>query len=245
MTDKYYSSNIIDKKDGIVNNIYIDESCHLEYDKYPVMSIGYIKIDKTKYFDLSNGIKQIKIKHHSPMEIKWNKVSSSRIELYKELIDFFFDNKMEFRCVRIVNKNIIDNEQFNQKDHDVFYYKAAFYLLRFNVEGNNYYRVFMDIKDSFGKKRLNVLSKILNKVCNNKFIHFQHIRSHENQFIQLTDLFIGAITYSYRNDINKTSKVKKEIISYIEDKSGYKLTQGTPSSELKFNIFDFHLRESI
>lgn len=245
MTDIYYNSNNADKKDDIIYNIYIDESCHLEYDKYPIMCIGYIKIDKTKYFEFSNGIKQIKIKHHSPMEIKWSKVSYSRIELYKDLIDYFCDNEIEFRCVRIVNKDKINNEQFNQKDHDVFYYKAAFYLLRFNIENNHYNRVFMDIKDNYGKKRLNLLSSILNKVCNNKFIHFQHIRSHENQFIQLTDLFIGAIAYSYRNDINKTSKAKKEIISYMEDKFGFKLTQGTPPSELKFNIFDFHLRESI
>ena len=76
------------------------------------------------------------------------------------------------------------------------------------------------------------------------FNFFQHIRSDENEFLQLADFFIGAITYKSRKlhkDIG-SSKVKKEIIAYLEKRSGYALHDGTPPFEEKFNIFDFQIQ---
>ena len=68
--------------------IYIDESCHLENDKLPLMCIGYTKLNAENYLIYKEEIKAIKRKHHSPKEIKWNKTSLSRLDLYKELIDY-------------------------------------------------------------------------------------------------------------------------------------------------------------
>ncbi|MGL6180167.1 MAG: DUF3800 domain-containing protein [Tannerellaceae bacterium] len=225
-------------------NMYIDESCHLEHDKAPFMCIGYIRLDRTQQQTLSKKIKQLKLDYHTPTEIKWNKLSYSRLSFYKSLIDYFFESDMAFRAVLIKDKSIVDNTTFNENDHNIFHYKSAFYLLRFNIESTATYRVYFDIKDSKGKRRLQRLSSILDKVCGiNKFSHFQDIRSHESEFIQLCDLFIGAIGYKTRHDINKTSKVKNELIDYIESKLGYSLDIGTSSCELKFNIFELKLRE--
>ena len=123
----------------------------------------------------------------------------------------------------------------------IFYYKTMFYLIR-DYQSQNAYKVYMDIKDSQGKARLDKLSEVLEKVCGKgKYVHFQNIRSEENQFIQLADFFIGAIVYKQRNDILKTSKVKNDIIGYIEQKSGYSITESTPPWEKKFRIWDFQL----
>lgn len=77
------------------------------------------------------------------------------------------------------------------------------------------------------------------------FVHFQHIRSHESQFIQLTDLFIGAIAYKSRSMDKEpnASPAKIEIINYLEAKSGYTLNEGTEPSEHKFNIFNHQPRK--
>ena len=80
-----------------ISNLYIDESCHLEHDKHPVMCIGYIKIDASHYDQLKEGIKSIKLKYKSPTEIKWNKLSTSRMDLYRALIDYFFEQPVSFR----------------------------------------------------------------------------------------------------------------------------------------------------
>ncbi len=233
-----------------VFNLYVDESCHLEHDSYSAMTIGYTKILNNSYAEIKKEIKQIKLKHKSPTELKWNKLSYSRINLYKNLVDYFFESDIKFRCVLIKNKYNIDNDKFNLGDHNTFYYKVV-YLLLYNRYVNNKdsdYRVFLDIKDTNGRVRLNTLEEVIkNKFSKSSpFIHFQNIRSHENELIQLTDLFIGAISYKARGlyNSNSSSKVKNEIIEYLEHKSGYLINEGTEPWEDKFNIFDFQISSS-
>jgi len=233
-----------------VFNLYVDESCHLEHDGFSAMTIGYTKIPNNSYTEIKSEIKQIKLKYKSPTELKWNKLSYSRIGLYKDLIDYFFESDIKFRCVLIKNKHNINNNKFNLGDHNAFYYKVV-YLLLYNRYVNNKdsdYRVFLDIKDTNGRVRLNTLEEVIKNKFSNRspFIHFQNIRSHENELIQLTDFFIGAIAYKARGlykGVN-SSKVKNEIIEYLETKSGYFIDEGTEPWEDKFNIFDFQISSS-
>lgn len=228
-------------------DIFIDESCHLEHDGQTVMCMGYTKVVQEKYEELKKAIKQIKLKHKSPTEIKWNKISVSRIGLYKELIDFFFDAPVMFRCVLVKNKDFLDHEKFNRGDHDAFYYKVSYLLLNntYTNPPESEYRIFLDIKDTRGRERLTELARHLgNKnVGDSRFVHFQHIRSDENEFLQLTDLFIGAVSYKARKEHLKStaSKAKIEVVQYLEAKSGYSLDDGTEPWKRKFNIFDFQI----
>lgn len=234
------------------HTIYIDESCHLENDDQSLMCIGYIKIASNNYIAYKQAIKSIKLKHTSPTEIKWNKLSMSRLALYKELIDFFFNNEIQFRAILVKNKKWLDHSKYNKADHHSFYYTLIFMLLK-NPWVNNIdtpHRVILDIKDTRGKERLNMLDKRLNAEYKQKynrtspFNFFQHIRSDENEFIQLADLFIGAISFKARelHKLDNASQVKVEIINYLEQKSGYVLHDGTNPLEDKFNIFDFQIQ---
>lgn len=233
-------------------NIYIDESCHLENDNQPLMCIGYTKIAAVNYTKYKEAIKSIKLKHKSPTEIKWNKLSYSRIELYKALVDFFFQSEIQFRAILVKNKNHLDHSKYNKGDHNSFYYTLVYLLLR-NPYVNYIetpHKVVLDIKDTRGKERLNKLDTRLNEEYRQKynrdspFNFFQHIRSDENEFLQLADFLIGAITYKARklHKLDNSSKIKTEIVAYIEKKSGYVLNDGTPPFEEKFNIFDFQIQ---
>lgn len=228
----------------MIYDVFIDESCHLENDQSSVMCIGYLKINADDYTTLKSAIKEIKIKHRSPTEIKWNKLSMSRIELYKALVDYFFESPMQFRCVVVKNKERLNHTQFNHGDPNNFYYKTVYLLLNSETNPpNQRYRVLLDIKDTRGRQRLKKISDVFNNKYRGRspFTHFQHIHSHENVFLQLTDFFIGAITYKSRkiNVDENASAVKLNIIEYIESKSGYQLDEGTEPWEVKFNIFDF------
>jgi len=228
-------------------NLYIDESCHLEHDLQPIMCIGYTKIEYEQYPSIKTTLKGIKLKHKSATEIKWSKVSMSRMPLYKELIDYFFSSEISFRCVLVKNKKNLDHDKFNRGDHNAFYYKLIYLLLnnKYVNPTDEKYRVILDIKDTRGRERLNELVACLNNKNNgdSPFIHFQHIRSDENELLQLTDLLIGAIGYKSRGEHLKhfASKVKCEIVAYLEQKSGYSLDDGTIPWEHKFNIFDFQI----
>jgi hypothetical protein len=222
-------------------NLFVDESCHLEHDRIPVMCIGYVKVPQMAYEDLYRIFESIKEKHKTLGEIKWNKFSKSRLPLYKELVDFFIDTPIEFRGVLVKYKDRLNNEDYNQGSHDNFYYKMTYYLLRPNPPGVEY-RVFIDIKDTRGKEKLRKIAEVFQNHHrgDSPFVHFQHLRSHENVFFQLTDLFIGAITYKTRVENNELepNKSKMEFIGYLENRIGFYLHEGTVPWETKFNIFD-------
>lgn len=223
-------------------NLFVDESCHLENDRIPVMCIGYIKVPVIKYEVLRKEFTSLKNRTHTPSEVKWNKFSKSRLHLYKELVDFFFDSPIDFRCVLIKHKDRLKYEDLKRGEHNNFYYKMTYYLLRPNPPGVNY-RVFMDIKDTRGKEKLKKIEEIFTNYHKGEspYIHFQHLRSHDNVFFQLTDLFIGAITYKTRGlfEVKNPNSAKLEFINYLESKAGYSLNESSPLWETKFNIFDF------
>lgn len=222
-------------------NLFVDESCHLEHDKIPVMCIGYVKVPNLAYEEIKGILLKLKGKHKTYAELKWNKFSNSRLPLYKGLVDCFFENPIDFRCVLIKYKERLNHKDFNRGSHDNFYYKMAYYLLRPNPPGVEY-RVFLDIKDNRGKERLVKIEEVFKNYHKGEspFIHFQHLRSHENVLFQLTDLFIGAVTYRNRRILGTLDehKGKDEFVSYLESKSGFVLHEGTPPWETKFNILD-------
>lgn len=222
-------------------DLFVDESCHLEHDRIPVMCIGYTKVPRRVYEELKQKFKDIKKKYGIENEIKWSKFSSKRLPLYKELVDYFFSTPLEFRCVLVRYKERLNHEDFNQGSHDNFYYKMTYFLLRPNVPMPEY-RVFMDIKDTRGKGKLEKIEEIFQNYHHgdSPFIRFQHLRSNENVFFQITDLFIGAVTYKNRFILGNAPKniSKLEFVHYLEAKSGIVLDAGTPPWETKFNIFD-------
>ena len=211
-------------------DLFVDETCHLEHDKASVMCIGYIKVPRLAYEELREELSRIKQKHNLLKELKWNKFSKKHLSLYKELVDFFFCNPIQFRCVLVKYKQRLRHEDFNRGSHDNFYYKMTYFLLLPNpleVE----YRVFMDIKDTRGKEKLNKIREVFQNKHHGQspFIYFQHLRSHDNVFFQLTDLFIGAIAYNcrLRNNEVPANAAKQEFIAYLEEKSGFDLSEGT------------------
>lgn len=222
-------------------DLFVDESCHLEHDNISVMCIGYIKVPRLAYDGLRQKFRNIKNYHGIENEIKWSKFSKVRLPLYKDLVDFFFTTPLEFRCVLVKYKERLNHKDFNNGLHDNFYYKMTYYLLRPNPPKVEY-RVFMDIKDTRGREKLKKIEEVFQNYHSGEspFVKFQHLRSHENDFFQLTDLFIGAIAYKNRllnGELSENSS-KIEFIKYLEKKSGFTLDEGTAPWETKFNIFD-------
>jgi hypothetical protein len=222
-------------------NLFVDETCHIQHDKIPVMCIGYTKVPAMAYKELMASFRKLKLDFKAPEEIKWNKFSAKRLPLYKAVVDFFFDNPLQFRVVVVKYKDRLNHEDFNQGSHDNFYYKMTYFLLRPNPVGSEY-RVFMDIKDHHGRQKLRKIEEVFQNYHegNSPFVHFQHIRSDDNLFFEITDLFIGAVAYKSRVGVKelKATETRMEFIHYLEKKSGYLLDEGTPVWENKFNIFD-------
>lgn len=228
-------------------NIYCDESCHLEHDQQGVMLLGALKCPLEKVTTITTELKDLKEKYKSRGELKWQKVSSSRIKYYIALVDYFFNQSdLNFRCVVVKNKNKLDHQYYNQGSHDSFYYKMYYYLLRNMINCDNSYNIYLDIKDTQSQNKINALKEILDnyyKNTNTKAINImQQIRSKESELLQLSDFLIGTVAYANR-DLSK-SNAKKTLVDMIKDYTKITLTESTPPWEEKFNIFVFYPREN-
>lgn len=226
-------------------NIYCDESCHLEHDQYRYMVLGGIKCPRNKRKRISRDIQRIKQECGlgKNNEIKWQSISKNKIEFYIRLVDYFFDNEdLTFRAV-IVDKEQVRLEK-NQKFIE-FYYRMYFYVLSWLITPKSKNNIYLDKVDSKSIYRTKQLHKVL---CNSQYdfdmenvVKVQNVSSYECELLQLTDLLIGAISYTNRG-LNQ-SKAKLKVIERIIEKSGYDLKKSTIFGERKFNIFKIKLED--
>jgi hypothetical protein len=223
-------------------NIYCDESCHLENDHQSLMVLGGVWLKQTDVKNISQKIKSLKEKFEMPRyrEIKWTKISPAKLDFYKGLIDLFFDEeKMCFRGLIALNKQDLCHDQFSGQSHDIWYYKMYFSMLKQILNKNNFYNIYLDIKDTRGTPRIkklhDVLSNNMYDFDRNIIKKIQLIRSEESEIIQLADILIGAL--SYLNRKLNTSTAKKQIIDHIKQRAGLSLEKNTLLQEKKFNLF--------
>lgn len=93
-------------------NIYCDESCHLENDHQKVMVLGASWCPANRVREISSRIREIKQKHgfNPNFEIKWTKVSPSKEDFYKDIIDYFFDDdNLHFRALIVPDKSVLNH----------------------------------------------------------------------------------------------------------------------------------------
>jgi len=229
----------------ITYNIYCDESCHLENDRIPVMLLGAIWCPHDQKKSISKEIRQIKMQNNARGELKWTKVSNSKLSFYLKVLDYFFCKEgLNFRCVLVDGKERLNHSYFNQGSHDSFYYKMYYQLLLNIVDRkDSRFNIYLDIKDTRGSRKIRELNTILhNKLSDNErsiISHIQLVRSHESEFVQLADFLIGAIAYHNRQDIQKKNSAKNDIIEKIKTYTGTDLLNSTSPWEEKFNLFVF------
>jgi len=164
-------------------------------------------------------------------------------EFYDELLDYFFGSlDLRFKGTLVLKKNLLQHDKFDS-NHDEFYYKMYYYTLRDFLSIENQYKIYLDYKDCLGGQRVKKLQEIFSNEHHGCLEpQFTIIHSHESQILQLCDLFIGAIGYKNRKDIEHESEIKNYIIAIIEKHIGHQLDIGTPPWETKFNIFRYSPR---
>ena len=229
-------------------NVYCDESCHLENDQQKVMVLGAVWCPLKETRDISKNIRGIKTRNglKSKFEIKWAKVSPAKIEFYLDLIEYFFDDpNLHFRALIVPDKSKLNHEAFGGQDHDIWYYKMYFDMLKVVFNPEDHYRVYLDIKDTHGGAKIaklhDVLSNNMYDFSREIIERIQLVRSHEVELLQLADLIIGAVSYINRGLAE--SPAKRALVELIRQESGYDLTRTTLLREDKVNLFRWHAAE--
>lgn len=232
-------------------NVYCDETCHLEHDGINVMVLGAVWCQQEKLKEINQRIRQIKQRNSvSPkMELKWTKISPAKIDLYQDIVNYYFDDDdLYFRAVIIPDKSKLNHERFNQT-HDDWYYKMYFDMLKVIFNPTDNYEIYIDIKDGNSYRKLQKLKE----VCRTSMYDFSHqvikrlqpIRSEEVEIMQLVDILIGAIGYENRifSDTFEKSTAKQRIIELIKKRSGYTMKKTTLLREEKLNLLACDARD--
>ena len=221
-------------------NVYCDESCHLEHDNQKSMVLGAVWCNEDMINEINQAIIAMKLKYNIKRyaEIKWTKVSNSKLEFYKELVEYFFKNEyLHFRGLVIPDKSVLNHKMFSQT-HDQWYYKMYFDMLKVIIDPNKEYNIYLDIKDDRSASKTQKLWDVLG----NNIYDFNHeiikkiqiVRSHECIVLQIADLIMGALVYFHRGKFDSNSKY--EIVELIKKLSGYSLEKTTLYREDKFNL---------
>jgi hypothetical protein len=230
--------------------VFCDESCHLQNDSSPVMVLGAMYCPDEKKKQIYSDIRAIKEKHNlnSHFEIKWTKVSKSKIEFYLEVLDYFLKNDdLHYRGLIAMGKDRLNHAKYNEGDYNLWYYKMYFRTLDPIIQQENEYHILVDIKDTKGGKRIRKLKEVM---CNNIYdfngeiiTHIGQINSKESEILQLADLLNGALTYHYRNLENETmaNRGKIEFIKALRKRQN--IDSQTSRYESKFNLFIWEARK--
>lgn len=225
-------------------NIYCDESCHLEHDDSDIMIIGSMFCGSEYKRKIYDDIREIKAKYHlnTHYEIKWTKVSLSKIDFFLELVKYFWKcEELHYRGLIATGKSKLNHDKYNGGDYDLWYYKMYYYMLAQIIQPESQYHIMIDIKDTHGGKRVEKLRDVL---CNNIYDYKKdvvkqiiQINSRESDILQLADLINGALAYYHRGLYNTDSsnQGKNRIIQELINRTD--IDHSSSLNNTKFNLF--------
>lgn len=204
-------------------------------------AIGGIWIPSLYRKKMKEDILAIKLSHNVHGELKWQKFSPSYYALYKDVIDYFFQNEnIRFRVILIEAINV-DHYTFNHDNPELGFYKFYYQLLHHWIFDYNNYNIFLDLKVNRNKGRLAELEKILDHSnLTSDVVQVQGLPSEQSIGIQLADVLTGLIAAKFNQEIK--SKAKLDIISHVENTYLKNSIAPTPKWEEKLNVFKIDLK---
>jgi hypothetical protein len=174
-------------------------------------------------------------------EMKWRKVSPSKVGFYTDLIDLFmsFGLDLRFRCIAVERRAF--NLGLHNGDAELGFYKFYYQVIHHWILDQNEYTIFCDLKCNRDRSRLPTLKRILNNANRTSIIcDVQSLPSPEVVLLQLCDVLLGAAS-ARMNGRQDLGAAKESVISHLERRLNRARLRPTHRSEDKFNIFQIRL----
>ena len=117
--------------------VYCDENYpdlfSSSHPKARYLMIGSLWLPSTLRKELKSNINELRKIHNAWGEIKWRKVSPSKLPFYEALIDLFiqYDSELRFRCIAIDNNDF--DQSWHNNDHELGFYKFYYQLLHLSL----------------------------------------------------------------------------------------------------------------
>ncbi len=210
-------------------------------DRY--LLIGGLWLPAEKRIEIKQQIKNLKDTHKIGGQIKWQKISNSRLQFYYELIDLFVSLNLDlrFRCIAVeVNK--VNFNLYHENDAELGFYKFYYELIHHWILDFNEYCIFCDTKTNRRPDRLATLRQCLQNSNLSSQIHsIQAVPSRESALIQFADFLLGAASSDLNESIDDQS-AKMKVLVYLRNKLKREKLAPTVKGEEKFNIFAIQLQ---
>ena len=221
--------------------VYCDESRpDLLCSKKPTaqyMVIGGLWLPSEERDRLKTDIHSLRNKHRIGGEFKWQKVSPSRLNFYRDLAGWFvaMGDQLRFRCIAVEHEKV-NLFQFHDGDQELGFYKFYYQMLHHWILDFNEYAVFCDYKSNRVRSRLPELARCLSYAnLSSEIVNVQAIRSRESVLMQTADVFTGIAAARLNNNL-RAGSAKWELVTHLEQALGKKI-DATYRSEKKFNVF--------
>lgn len=205
---------------------------NVEDGRYVLIGSLWLETDKRRL--IKDEIRKLRQHHNVPGEFKWTRVSPSRLEFYKQLVDLFFAAPLRFRCI-VLPANQLDAITFHGGDNELMFYKFYYLMLQAWILDFNTYRFFLDMKTNRVHQRLPKLKAVLQN--SNRFANVEVVQALPSQqvdLLQFADVLIGAVGYRFHGA--GTSTAKWALVRHIEAHLGQRIAP-TSKREERFNIF--------
>ncbi len=222
-------------------DVYCDEAYpDLFSSKHPLahyLTIGSVWLKREDRYRFKAAIHDLRNQYKIGGEFKWTKVSPSKIEFYKDLLNWFYiqGEDLRFRCIAIDYEKV-DLIRFHHSDQELGFYKFYYQMLHHWIHPFNKHRIYCDFKRNRIRRRLNILKSCLinaNLVASIETV--QAVRSRESVLIQLTDVLVGLASARLNNRLS-TSSAKENLVLHLEGLLERKVAP-TALCEKKFNVF--------
>ena len=221
--------------------VYCDESRpDLLCSQHPTaqyMVIGGLWLAAEDRVQAKHDIHALRDKHKIGGEFKWQKVSPSRLDFYRDLADWFvaMGDRLRFRCIAVEHGKV-DLLRFHESDQELGFYKFYYQMLHHWILDFNEYAVFCDFKSNRVGSRLSELARCLRySNLTSDIVNVQATRSKESVLIQTADVLTGIAAARLNNNL-KAGSAKWELVTHCEQALGCQI-QATYRSEQKFNVF--------
>ncbi len=230
-----------------VVSAYFDES-RIDNVESNYMVCGGVFIERRYAKEIRKDLRAILAEHSFFGEIKWSKTDVQRLNTYKEVVDYFFSlpaYKASFNCI-VVDKQEIDLKKYHNNDKELAFFKFIYILLKQRVRPETKYYLNFDFKPTKMKNGLSEVASYLDlhirqHVKSASIHHIQSYPSHESILIQVADLFTGAVSFAFNEDLSQP-RPKNDLMKYIAAKiEKDDLRFCSSPQEKKFNIFDVDL----
>jgi len=224
--------------------VYCDESRHDGPQSHRYMAIGGLWVPTAVRDEANGALRQLRRSIDLRGEAKWGKVSDSRLQAYRSLVDFFFERPgLQFRVI-VVDQLRVDVDRFHEGDQELGFYKFYYEMLEKWIEPGNEYLILLDFKQNSGAHRYGDFRRILRNRASSIAATITDLTVIDSKLAplgQICDVLTGAVAASCCMDLRRPS-AKESLAKYIEARAGLPLCAQTPNPKrCKFNIFRIDL----